>query len=86
MGPKGIIYKIVCEVSWKSYIGKTIQPLKKRIQQHQDCNSYCRALSQAIKDHGWENFKFSTIWEGNASLLGEMERKLIDEHGTMEPA
>jgi hypothetical protein len=32
MGPKGIIYKIVCEVSGKSYIGKTIQPLKKRIQ------------------------------------------------------
>jgi len=85
MGPKGIIYKIDCEVSGKSYIGKTIQPLKKRIQQHQDCNSYCRALSQAIKDHGWENFKFSAIWEGNASLLGEMERKLISEHGTMEP-
>jgi len=85
MGSKGIIYKIECEVSGKSYIGKTIQPLKKRIQQHQDCNSYCRALSQAIKDHGWENFKFSTIWEGNVSLLGEMERKLIDEHGTMEP-
>jgi len=85
MGPKGIIYKIDCEVSGKSYIGKTIQPLKKRIRQHQDCNSYCRALSQAIKDHGWENFKFSTICEGNASLLGEMERKLINEHGTMEP-
>jgi group I intron endonuclease len=85
MGSKGIIYKIECEVSGKSYIGKTIQPLKKRIQQHQDCNSYCRALSQAIKDHGWENFKFSTIWEGNATLLGEMERKLISEHGTMEP-
>jgi len=85
MGPKGIIYKIDCEVSGKSYIGKTIQPLKKRIQQHQDCNSYCRALSQAIQDHGWENFKFSAIWEGNASLLGEMERKLISEHGTMEP-
>jgi len=85
MGPKGIIYKIDCEVSGKSYIGKTIQPLKKRIQQHQDCNSYCRALSQAIQDHGWENFKFSTICEGNASLLGEMERKLINEHGTMEP-
>ena len=85
MGPKGIIYKIDCEVSGKSYIGKTIQPLKKRIRQHQDCNSYCRALSQAIQDHGWENFKFSAIWEGNVSLLGEMERKLISEHGTMEP-
>ena len=85
MGPKGNIYKIDCEISGKSYIGKTIQPLKRRIQQHRDSGSCCRALSQAIKDHGWENFKFSTIWEGNASLLGEMERKLISEHGTMEP-
>jgi len=85
MGPKGIIYKIDCEISGKSYIGKTIQPLKRRIQQHRESRSYCRALSQAIKDHGWENFKFSAIWEGNASLLGEMELKLINEHGTMEP-
>jgi group I intron endonuclease len=85
MGPKGIIYKIDCEISGKSYIGKMIQPLKRRIQQHRESRSYCRALSQAIKDHGWENFKFSAIWEGNASLLGEMERKLISEHGTMEP-
>jgi len=76
MGPKGIIYKIDCEVSGKSYIGKTIQPLKKRIRQHQDCNSYCRALSQAIKDHGWETLNFpqsgkemrvySVKWSGNS--------------------
>jgi len=85
MEPQGIIYKIVCEVSGKSYIGKTIQSLKKRIQQHRDSKSYCRALSQAIQEHGWDNFKVSTIWEGNASKLGEMERKLISEHGTMEP-
>jgi group I intron endonuclease len=85
MGPKGIIYKIHCEVSGKSYIGKTIQSLKIRIQQHKDSKSYCRALSEAIQEHGWDNFKISTIWEGNAATLGEMERKLISEHGTMEP-
>ena len=85
MGPTGIIYKIHCEVSGKSYIGKTIQPLKTRIQQHRDSKSYCRILSEAIQEHGWDNFKVSTIWEGNATTLGEMERKLISEHGTMEP-
>ena len=85
MGPMGIIYKIHCEVSGKSYIGKTIQPLKTRIQQHRDSKSYCRILSEAIQEHGWDNFKVSTIWEGNATTLGEMERKLISEHGTMEP-
>lgn len=81
----GIIYKIDCEVSGKSYIGKTIQPLKMRIQQHRNSGSYCRALSQAIQEHGWDNFKVSTIWEGNATTLGEMERKLVSEHGTLEP-
>ena len=85
MGPAGIIYRIHCEVSGKSYIGKTIQPLKTRIQQHRDSKSYCRILSEAIQEHGWDNFKVSTIWEGNATTLGEMERKLISEHGTMEP-
>jgi group I intron endonuclease len=86
MEPQGIIYKIDCEVSGKSYIGKTIQSLKMRIQQHRGINkNSCRALSQAIQEHGWDNFKVSTIWEGNASKLGEMERKLISEHQTMEP-
>ena len=84
MEPRGIIYKILGP-SGKSYIGKTIQSLKTRIRQHRDSRSYCRTLSQAIQEHGWENFKFSTIWEGNASKLGEMERKLISEHQTMEP-
>jgi group I intron endonuclease len=86
MEPQGIIYKIDCEVSGKSYIGKTIQSLKMRIRQHRGINkNSCRALSQAIQEHGWDNFKVSTIWEGNASKLGEMERKLISEHQTMEP-
>jgi group I intron endonuclease len=85
MESQGVIYKIDCEVSGKSYIGKTIQSLKKRIQQHRDSKSYCRALSQAIQEHGWDNFRVYTIWEGNASKLGEMERRLISEHGTMEP-
>src|SRR6056300_710778 len=84
MEPRGIIYKILGP-SGKSYIGKTIQSLKTRIRQHRDSRSYCRTLSQAIQEHGWENFKVSTIWEGNASKLGEMERKLISEHQTMEP-
>ena len=86
MEPQGIIYKIDCEVSGKSYIGKTIQSLKTRIKQHRGINkNSCRALSQAIQEHGWDNFKVSTIWKGNATKLGEMERKFISEHETMEP-
>lgn len=82
----GIIYKIDCEISGKSYIGKTIQPLAKRISQHKLPNkNKCRAISQSIQEHGWENFKVSIIWEGNADILGEMENKLIREHKTLEP-
>jgi len=76
---------IFCKITNKSYIGKTIQCIKKRIKQHQQSNSYCRSLCNAIKDHGWDNFKVSIIWEGSNKLLGEMEKKYISEYSTLEP-
>lgn len=82
---RGIIYKIDCEVSGKSYIGKTIQPLKKRMGQHKNKKSYCRALRQAIEEYGWDKFKISIIWEGCSSKLGEMEDIYINDYGTIEP-
>ena len=82
----GIIYKITCEVTGKSYIGKTIQPLKKRICQHRIYNkNACRALSNAIQCYNWENFNVSVLWEGDSNILGEMERKFISDYGTLEP-
>ena len=68
-----------------SYIGKTIQNLKTRIKQHRDKSSYCRCLSLAIKENGWENFEVYTLWEGDNSVLGDMERYYIDELNTLEP-
>ena len=68
-----------------SYIGKTIQKLKTRIKQHRYKSSYCRCLSLAIKENGWENFEVSTLWEGDNSVLGDMERYYIDELNTLEP-
>lgn len=69
-----------------SYIGKTIQQLNIRIKQHNDKNSYCRCLSQAIKEYGWEdNFQVETLWEGDNEILGEMEKKFITEYNTIEP-
>lgn len=69
-----------------SYIGKTIQKLKTRIKQHRDKSSYCRCLSLAIKENGWDNFEVSTLWEGDNSVLGDMERYYIDELNTLEPS
>ena len=68
-----------------SYIGKTIQNLNTRIKQHRDKSSYCRCLSTAISENGWENFEVSTLWEGDNSILGDMERHYINELNTMEP-
>lgn len=73
-----------------SYIGKTIQKLKTRIRQHRyvpnDPNRYrCRCLLDAIQKYNWENFEVSTLWEGDNSLLGDMEKKFIKELNTMEP-
>ena len=81
----GIIYKIYCKKTQLSYIGKTIQELKTRIKQHRDKSSYCRCLSSAIKEYGWENFNVSTLWEGDNSKLGEMERYYINKLNTLEP-
>ena len=67
-----------------SYIGKTIR-LKKRIQEHKSKNSTCTYLRNAIQKYGWENFQVSTIWEGDNSVLGDMEKKFIKEHNTLVP-
>lgn len=81
----GIIYRIFCKETNKSYIGKTIQYLKKRVKQHNQSRSYCRYLSKAIKDHGWDNFEVSVLWEGSNYLLGDMEKKYISEYVTLYP-
>jgi len=81
----GIIYKITCVPTNLSYIGKTIQKLNVRLRQHQDKRSYCRLLTEEIKKHGWDNFKYDILWEGENEKLGEMERNFIIEHNTIEP-
>lgn len=81
----GKIYKITCTVTNLSYIGKTIQCVKKRFQQHCDKKSYCRLLLNAIHEHGKDNFRLETIWEGETNKLGTMERKMIEQHDTLSP-
>lgn len=81
----GKIYKITCIVNNLSYIGKTIQCVKKRFQQHTSKRSYCRLLLNAINEHRSHNFYVETIWEGDADLLGYMEKKMIKEFNTMSP-
>jgi group I intron endonuclease len=85
MGPQGIIYKITCKPTGMAYVGQTIQGLSKRIKQHREQRSYCRCLSEAIKEHNWSNFEVETLWQGNSKLLSDMEVKFIEEYNTMAP-
>ena len=81
----GVVYKITCLPTGKSYVGKTTQKFSTRIKQHRDKSSYCRLLSESIKDYGWDNFTVEILWEGDNKLLGDIERKLIAEKNTLSP-
>lgn len=62
----GVIYKITCEPSGLSYIGRTIQSLSVRISQHKGKDSYCRLLSDAVHEYGWDdNFSVRVLWESH---------------------
>ena len=86
----GCIYNILCKVTHKSYIGKTIQSLSTRIKQHRYVSKnptrhHCRCLVNAIIEHGWDNFEVTTLWEGDNKNLGEMEKYFIHKYNTIEP-
>jgi len=81
----GLIYKITCEKTSLSYIGKTIQKLETRLSAHKSDFSCCRLLSKAIKEYGWNIFYVEILWEGPSEILGEMEKCFIEEHDTLSP-
>ena len=71
----GIIYKLTSPSS-KIYIGQTIRTFEKRLQGHQNKNSCCRKLKEAIDENGFENFPKKEIWEGPNNELGENGKTL----------
>ena len=54
----GFIYKLTLKKeSRKAYIGQTIRDIHKHLEEHQQLrSSRCRAIYNAIKKYGWENF------------------------------
>ena len=81
----GIIYRIHCLPTGKFYIGQTVRTLKVRLQQHRRIHSMCTYLHRAIQKYGWDNFKTEILWEGENSLLNEIEFKYIKEFNTLAP-
>jgi group I intron endonuclease len=79
----GYIY-ILTSPSGKSYIGQTIRPIEKRLEEHQQTNSQCVAIGNAIKKHGWENFE-KDWYECPDEDLNFDEDLLVREMGTLSP-
>ena len=56
----GVVYLIWNMVNGKKYVGQTIQPLKKRFQEHAKCKKSA-PISRAIRKYGKENFYCGVI-------------------------
>lgn len=80
-----IIYKITNKINSKSYIGQTILDLKIRWNKH--CSkSGCKAIGNAIKKYGKENFIIEIV--DTATSLDELNKKeelYIKSFKTMAP-
>lgn len=88
----GFVYLITCIKSHKQYVGQTTLPRaemreKQHYQKAIDGTSGCRALSDAIREHGIENFKFEVLLECNndKETLNMFEIKMITLYNTLEP-
>ena len=80
----GYIY-ILTSPSGKSYIGQTIRPIEKRLEEHETGKSKdCRAIYNAIQYHGWDNFE-KDWYECPDKDLNFDEELLVREMGTLSP-
>ena len=81
----GFIYKLTLKKeSRKAYIGQTIRDIHKRLEEHQQSSSKCRAISAAIQKHGWENFD-KEWYEVPDEDLNFYEEMLVALLGTLAP-
>lgn len=87
---KGYIYKLTSP-SGKHYIGKTIQEPFRRWSKHhtkvlnEDDDNQCRALGNAIRKYGWDNFTREILIECEEWELNDLEIALIEEYNSLVP-
>ena len=72
---KGYIYKITNKINQKSYVGKTINSIEERWNEHKrDYKKFPeRPLYRAINKYGIENFTIEQIEEVDTNILSERE-------------
>ncbi|AGE49885.1 GIY-YIG catalytic domain-containing endonuclease [Paramecium bursaria Chlorella virus Can18-4] len=80
----GFIYKLTYKKSRKAYIGQTIRPIEERLKEHQLESSKCKAISGAVKKHGWDNFDVEW-YEIPDDELNFYEEMLVALLGTIAP-
>jgi group I intron endonuclease len=83
-----IIYKAENIINNKVYIGKTIQTLNSRINQHKyeafESNRYNFYFYRAIRKYGWDNFQWEILCETDSeSKLNVLEKFYIAVYGKM---
>jgi len=81
----GIIYKAVCLVNGKIYIGQTVKCLKTRINRH--TNAVQGVFPRALRTYGVEQFKFTIIDSSHdRNELNEKEIFWIQFYRSKSPA
>jgi group I intron endonuclease len=81
-----IVYKHLCTITGKSYIGQT-NNLHRRTCEHKRPSSGCPIFGRAVQKHGWNNFTTeilaSDLTLHQANLL---EEHFISLHNTLSPS
>lgn len=85
----GVIYKATSP-SGKSYVGQTKYTAEKRWKQHvneANCKQFhqCRALNEAIKKYGGDNFILEILLECSNDELNDWEEEYIESENTLYP-
>lgn len=82
----GFIYKITNDINGKIYIGKTLNSLEHRFNEHKRASrkKYCenRPLYSAMRKYGVENFSITLIEKASIEILAEREIYWINYYKT----
>lgn len=82
----GIVYRVLCIPSGKSYVGQTTRTLAQRWRAHKESQSPCVALRNAIKKYGAEAFEVSILDTAtDQSDLNAKESHWISTLGSLSP-
>ena len=80
----GVIYLIINKLNKKLYVGKTIQPLKRRFAQHAVCKK--SAIGNAIRYYGKKKFYYIVLKECSSKAeLDKWEKFFIIALNTKSP-